>query len=111
MAVVKPIDVMIVVRGVAYPLAERRQGTTGPLGRGVLLGYEAVVAQDNRMLLRPDEMRAHGGRVVASLEAVHTARCWAVERRWSAVARKKVRGDCDCGAEAAMSSLLATGRV
>lgn len=112
MAVVKPIDVMVVIRGTAYPLAERRQGTSGPDGRGEFLRYEAVVGEDSRSHMYANELRASGGYVIATLETIHTRRCHLIERRWDRKKKKKLRGEaCDCGAQAALNALLSRGRL
>lgn len=98
-----PVDVAVVVRGVTYSLNQVRTEIEDEVD-----AYTSVLARDGRML--PDSRSPRGGYVVGALECVHMPRCRVIVKTWDRAARRKQHGPCDCGAQAAMNRLLATGR-
>lgn len=106
-APIAPVDVAVSIRGVVYALQARTQ--PNEWGIAVPLDYKSVIAVDPRNLV--SATTPTGGYVVAAVEAVHAAACHLLRARWSRKAKRKVRGTCDCGAQAAMQGLLANGRV
>lgn len=98
-----PVDVAVTIRGVVYPLPVSLYGME--------CGYEAVVATGAQALMAVNHQQRGRGWVVATLQPVHARDCHEVQARWDRKQKKKIKGDCDCGAVAALRALVARGRV